>query len=80
MKKKIHDMTIYKIWEDEKLHDTIMEEITRLRRKTKIDGIASHVYHQLEMLRYVRNTARGLTFEEGVKEEDAWIVKQEKNR
>ena len=51
-------------------HENILNEIVKLRKTADIVGMTPRISYQLEILRYVRNNTLGLTFEQGVIEED----------
>ncbi|MEK4247127.1 hypothetical protein MKZ20_17660 [Psychrobacillus sp. FSL K6-2684] len=55
-------------------NERLLKEIAYLRFLQGIEGIKlTRIMHCLEMLRYVRNSELGITFDEGLIQEDEWI-------
>lgn len=55
-------------------NERLLKEIAHLRFLQGIENIElTRIVHCLEMLRFVRNSELGLTFDEGLIQEDEWI-------
>jgi hypothetical protein len=56
----------------ENFNQRMLNEIINLRKTAEIVGMNQRISNQLEILRYVRNNALGLSFDEGFREENMW--------
>ena len=54
-------------------NERLLKEIAHLRYLDSIGVKSERTVHCLEMLRFIRNTELGLTFEKGKTEEDNYI-------
>lgn len=64
-----------------KLDDTILDTIIDLhRRANAIGGIAPQLAAQIEILRFVRNTSLGQSFEEGLHDEKMYLLSKENEK
>ena len=51
----------------------LLKEIAQLRNLEDMGIKSARTTYGLEMLRYVRNSELGITFEEGILQENTWI-------
>lgn len=56
------------------MNERLLIEIAYLRRLRTVIFESERITHCLEILRYIRNTELGISFEEGLKQEDEWMA------
>lgn len=57
----------------EKFNERILKEIIVLRKTAEVVGMNQRISNQLEILRYVRNSVLGISFDEGfIQENQRW--------
>ena len=57
----------------------LLKEIVHLRHLQQIEGVElTRIINCLEILRCIRNSELGLTFDEGKRQEDEWIINNKK--
>ncbi len=55
-------------------NENLLREIHRVRETIEIVGSTDRLSGQLEVLRYVRNRTLGISYDQGVLEENDWIL------
>lgn len=55
-------------------NENLLGQVVHLRRLSEVVGVTNRIENQLEALRYVRNNTLGIDFEEGLIQENEWMM------